>query len=390
MVLFNPTIATTTITTTTQTRAADASSLPDVLSVLDDLAAAGINVIRTWAFCDGHTQWSSLQPYPGILDERVATALDRVVYEIGERQMKCLLVLTNYWPDYGGMRQYVEWSKGMASIARDNDRNTEASFFYQDAHCQAMYTNFIAKIIGRINTITHVPYVQDPTIIGWSPANEPQCRLHVNANGRVIAQWAHRVASYIKQLDPNHLVFMDCEGFWKESSTATTTQKPTNPYPCGFTGCDFVSDCSSPAIDVACFHLYPDLWFPRTTSEERKLEFSLEWIRQHVEVAVNVLHKPIVLSEFGKQTSSMGTVPQPSKLSTRRVYYQRIFDEAEKHQAGAGWGWVGTMFWTAAAQSYPNYDGFTVYLSENTIAGAGDGTAAVVRVHARKMLGGAA
>ena len=85
-----------------QTRAADPSTLPDVLSVLDDLAASGnITVLRTWAFADGE-QWSALQPRPGEFDERVFRGLDRVIAEAGRRGLRLLFNLTNFWPDYGG------------------------------------------------------------------------------------------------------------------------------------------------------------------------------------------------------------------------------------------------------------------------------------------------
>ena len=46
------------------TRAADTSLQPQVLEILDDAQAAGLSVIRTWAFNDGQA-WNALQPAPG-------------------------------------------------------------------------------------------------------------------------------------------------------------------------------------------------------------------------------------------------------------------------------------------------------------------------------------
>jgi mannan endo-1,4-beta-mannosidase len=42
------------------TRAADPATRHECTAVLDDAAAAGITVLRTWAFADGE-QWSALQ-----------------------------------------------------------------------------------------------------------------------------------------------------------------------------------------------------------------------------------------------------------------------------------------------------------------------------------------
>lgn len=36
--------------------------------------------------------------------------LDWLVTEAAARGLRLLLVLTNYWKDYGGMRQYVAWA----------------------------------------------------------------------------------------------------------------------------------------------------------------------------------------------------------------------------------------------------------------------------------------
>lgn len=78
--------------------------------MLDAAASAGLTVIRTWAFCDG-PQWNALQPSPGVLDERVFRSLDWLLVEAASRGLRLLLVLTNYWRDYGGMMQYVAWAR---------------------------------------------------------------------------------------------------------------------------------------------------------------------------------------------------------------------------------------------------------------------------------------
>lgn len=46
------------------TRAADAGLKQQVLEVLDDVKAAGVSVVRTWAFNDG-AEWNALQTAPG-------------------------------------------------------------------------------------------------------------------------------------------------------------------------------------------------------------------------------------------------------------------------------------------------------------------------------------
>lgn len=43
----------------------------------------------------------------GVLDERVACALDWVVAAAMARGLRLVLVLSNYWHEYGGLPQYV-------------------------------------------------------------------------------------------------------------------------------------------------------------------------------------------------------------------------------------------------------------------------------------------
>lgn len=47
-----------------QTRAGDEGLRHEVTEVMDGMVAAGLTVLRFWAFCDGE-RWNSLQPSPG-------------------------------------------------------------------------------------------------------------------------------------------------------------------------------------------------------------------------------------------------------------------------------------------------------------------------------------
>lgn len=85
-----------------------------MLATLDDAAAAGLNVMRTWAFNDGLGDVvaggtrHALQPRAREYDEQGFVALDRVVAEVRRRGIRVILTLVNGCDDYGGMRQYVQ------------------------------------------------------------------------------------------------------------------------------------------------------------------------------------------------------------------------------------------------------------------------------------------
>lgn len=45
------------------------------------------------------------------------------------------------------------WSRGLGKGAK-----VKGDHFYRDAECQRMYREFVAAVIGRVNTITGVAY----------------------------------------------------------------------------------------------------------------------------------------------------------------------------------------------------------------------------------------
>ena len=69
--------------------------------------------------------------------------------------------------------------------------------------------------------------------------------------------WVDEMAGYVKHLDPNHLVTIGEEGFFGEDRPEAVH----NPQGWGGQiGQDFVLDHSSPSIDFATTHVWPDNW----------------------------------------------------------------------------------------------------------------------------------
>ena len=70
----------------------------------------------------------------GQFDEHVFQALDWVISEAGNRGIKLMLTLGNFWTDYGGMKQYLRWSQGLADGTEiTNDRIKE--FYVSEQQC---------------------------------------------------------------------------------------------------------------------------------------------------------------------------------------------------------------------------------------------------------------
>lgn len=57
---------------------------------------------------------------------------------------------------YGGMKQYVVWSCQRRGLPVDDKLKTEQ--FYTDPACQDIYSNMLATVTSRVNTVTGTAY----------------------------------------------------------------------------------------------------------------------------------------------------------------------------------------------------------------------------------------
>eukprot|EP00803_Ostreobium_quekettii_P007635 evm.model.scf_75.17 EVM.evm.TU.scf_75.17 scf_75:156410-159967(+) len=132
-----------------------------VAKILSDAADLGMNSLRTWAFNDGD-RWLPIQVGPGKISDRVLReGLDFVLDEARKREFRVILTLTNFWNDFGGMQEYVQWAGG------NNVRE-----FYTNEAVKDTFKDYVASIVTRRSSVTGIEYRYDPTILGWELANE--------------------------------------------------------------------------------------------------------------------------------------------------------------------------------------------------------------------------
>lgn len=202
----------------------------DVLShfQIDDAMATanemGATVVRVWSATNalgsvqGQAQFStdvdsidatSLQETDYVLESAAAHNV-RVIFTLLEG-IDCEGRLT------GGKDVISDWT------------GTSCSNFYSDATQIAALENYITSILTHTNALTGVAYRNDPTILGWEIENE----------GSGTTSWNTTIASYIKNIDPNHLVI------WGSNQVGTA---PTS------------SDLAISSIDVYNTHQYSGAW----------------------------------------------------------------------------------------------------------------------------------
>ena len=190
---------------------------------LDQLQQLGVTNLRVMASSEGpntepYRMVPALMDAPGVYNQSVLDGLDYLLFQMGKRGMKAVMVLNNYWQWSGGMGQYVSWSE-QTPIPYPGDYGTFMSYvanFYACAECQTWYRDHIQAMIDHTNPYTGLKYRDDPTVFSWELANEPR---------RYPISWINDTAAFIKSLDPNHMVTTGSEG--TPRARARTSFSPT-------------------------------------------------------------------------------------------------------------------------------------------------------------------
>ena len=264
-----------------------------VRQVLDAAHDMGLGVLRCQANGDRFEpmQAGLFEPMrhlvaggPTGFQEDAFKRYDSLMADAAKRGIRVIIYVTDNWEYLGGMKTWVRW-RGL------QDKNK----FFSDPQVKADYKGLLKHWAERRNTVTGLLYKDDPAVFSWELANEP--RDEADTSSQELAAWAQEMASYWKGLDPKHMVSVGLEGARAHGGTH-------------YSGSDFEVVQAVPAIDFACFHLYP---------VKDNLRYSLRAakgaIRDYVRTAHAKLHKPVVMEEFGVEKKYDGELNRYEWLS---------------------------------------------------------------------------
>jgi len=309
----------------------DRQRMPETLK---QSAAAGIKVIRVWAFGEGgpndikpmadFADWPRNHPFrfaPDQWNEEAFVHLDNIIAEAAKNNLHVQLCLTNWWRDTGGVTQYLRWA-GINDAADDTRpfgiNKERAILFYTNPVTRRLYREHINKLATRRNTVTGIRYRDDPAIFGWELMNEAQVITGRWAERRA---WIAEMSTYLKSLDPNHLI---APGDWGYRSSPERRE--------------WLADHALPMIDYCDVHLYPRDDHDSFVS----VPDDLKWFVANRQAAAFSLGKPLVFGEFG-----MG--PDGYNQFSEIDWFRGFFDA--NIRAGSG----GAMFWIMTPDSNRGY-----------------------------------
>lgn len=296
--------------------------MPDTLRAM---AQDGIRVVRVWAFGEidrrdpssPSPDWLRANPFrraPDEWNEAAFTHLDRILAEAARHDLRVQICLTNWWPDTGGVTQYLKWA-GVADAADKNfphGVNVErAMLFYSNEEARRLYRAHVERIVARRNSVTGKLYRDDPVIFGYELMNEAQAPSGRWAERRA---WTAEMSAYVKSLDPHHLVTPGTWGYrfsWERREWLREHQ---------------LSD-----VDYCDVHVYPRDDADSYVETPAALELFLE----NRVAAARTVGKPVIVGEFGIPAEGFNQLAQPT-------WFRAYFESAARTGASGAMFWIWT------------------------------------------------
>lgn len=296
----------------------------------------GVRVVRVWA--SGETAppteqpqregssskggiptplWLDANPFrrgPDLWNEAAFVHLDRVLAEAARLDLRVQICLVNWWPDTGGVTQYLAWAgiDDAYDPAQPYSVNTErAMLFYTNEDARRFYRQHVERVVARRNTVTGRLYRDDPAILGYELMNEAQAATGRWAERR---QWVAEMSAYVKSLDPAHLVTPGTWGYrfsWERRA--------------------WLEEHALPSVDYCDVHHYPrDDADSSVTSTDALREF----IDNRAAAAFSI-DKPLVIGEFGIPVAGFNGRRQSE-------WFRAYFAHAARARIGGAMFWIWT------------------------------------------------
>ncbi|KAM0754756.1 glycoside hydrolase [Meredithblackwellia eburnea MCA 4105] len=210
-------------------------SYPDKGRVREAMAitvAMGGNTIRSHTLGISTGNSLSLWPSNGKTNAAAWDSIDYAIFAARNYGLRLLIPLSdNYAYYHGGKYDFIGW----AGLSK-----SDGNQFYTSSAVVKIFKAYISVLLNHVNTYTGVALKDDPTILGWETGNE--YGGYMLGGGAPPASWTSSIATYVKSIAPNHLVFDGTDGLVDSSGNLQNTGF-------GVSNVDGVTDHFYPALD---------------------------------------------------------------------------------------------------------------------------------------------
>lgn len=246
-----------------------------------ELQADKVSVLRLWMF--SHESWHGFETGKGVYNDQQFALFDYVIEAAKAHDIRLIPVFENYWEAYGGIDTRLKW-EGLSG------GHPGRAVFFDKTRCPGCFTqykNYVNYALNRTNHYSGVKYKDEPAIFAWELMNEPRYQdvsADENKSGATLRKWVDEMASYVKSIDPNHLVGTGMEGHESRYGFG------------GDEGNPFVYIHQSPYIDFTSAHPYPNAGWANLTLDQTRTLIA-KWISD----SHDVVGKPFFMGEFNTE-----------------------------------------------------------------------------------------
>lgn len=158
--------------------------IDDVMGTAQEM---GATVVRSFALVSIGEPYS-IEPSPGVFNDNAFQSIDYAILSARNHNIHLILPLVD---NHKSKLIYLAW-RGL------NNKDD----FYTNKGVINDFEQHIAHLLNHVNPFTGLAYKDDPTIMAWETGNE----LRSPSNAWKFDSWTQGIASYIKSIDPRHLV----------------------------------------------------------------------------------------------------------------------------------------------------------------------------------------
>jgi mannan endo-1,4-beta-mannosidase len=158
--------------------------IDDVIGTAQEM---GATVVRSFAL-ESVGEPFSIEPSLGVFNDNGFQSIDYAILSSRNHNIRLVLPLVD---NHRGKLVYIAW-RGLSN----------KDVFYTNQMVIQDFEQHISHILNHVNPLTGLAYKDDPTIMAWETGNE----LRSPTNIWKFDSWTQSIATYIKSIDPRHLV----------------------------------------------------------------------------------------------------------------------------------------------------------------------------------------
>jgi mannan endo-1,4-beta-mannosidase len=200
---------------------ANAISYPSHFRIDDALATAafmGETVVRSHTLGISVGCQLCIEPSLGTFNQVALQHIDYAIWSARMHHIRLIIPFVDNWHYYhGGKHTFTDW-RGLPN---------EQAFYYSSLVIND-FEQYISVILNHVNSYTGIAYKDDPTILAWETGNELSAPT----------DWVRTISSYIKGIDPQHLIM---DGNYEQADETS----------------NFLSDLPIKSVDIYTGHYYP-------------------------------------------------------------------------------------------------------------------------------------